>query len=101
MPASGRFLLDTNIVIALLDGDEAVLSNLDRPEVFIPAVALGELFSSSGAAAQSSQSRFRPPEAGPWDAIGAFPLPRFRRPGQAEATTASIARWKTPTVCPA
>jgi tRNA(fMet)-specific endonuclease VapC len=43
-PASGRFLLDTNIVIALLDGDEAVLSNLDRaPEVFIPAVALGEL----------------------------------------------------------
>ena len=44
-PASGRFLLDTNIVIALLDGDDAVLSNLDRaPEVFIPAVALGELF---------------------------------------------------------
>jgi tRNA(fMet)-specific endonuclease VapC len=38
-------LLDTNIVIALLDGDDRVLSNLDRaPEVFIPAVALGELF---------------------------------------------------------
>ena len=45
MPASGRLLLDTNIVIALLRGDDAVLSNLDRaPEVFIPAVALGELF---------------------------------------------------------
>jgi len=44
-PASGRFLLDTNIVIALLAGDDTVLSNLDRaPEVFIPAVALGELF---------------------------------------------------------
>ena len=44
-PASGRFLLDTNIVIALLDGDDEELSNLDRaPEVFIPAVALGELF---------------------------------------------------------
>jgi tRNA(fMet)-specific endonuclease VapC len=44
-PASGRFLLDTNIVIALLDGDETVLSNLDQaPEVFIPAVALGELY---------------------------------------------------------
>jgi tRNA(fMet)-specific endonuclease VapC len=44
-PASGRFLLDTNIVIALLEGDDTVLSNLDRaPEVFIPAVALGELF---------------------------------------------------------
>src|SRR2546425_2587040 len=45
MPASGRFLLDTNIVIALLQGDDTVLSNLDQaPEVFIPAVALGELF---------------------------------------------------------
>jgi len=49
-PASGRFLLDTNIVIALLDGDDAVLSNLDRaPEVFIPAVALGEEEPSSHA----------------------------------------------------
>jgi tRNA(fMet)-specific endonuclease VapC len=45
MPASGRFLLDTNIVIALLNGDETVLSHLDRaPEVFIPVVVIGELF---------------------------------------------------------
>jgi predicted nucleic acid-binding protein len=44
-PASGKFLLDTNIIIALLEGDDAVLSNLDRAvEVFIPAVAVGELF---------------------------------------------------------
>jgi tRNA(fMet)-specific endonuclease VapC len=42
---NGRFPLDTNIIIALLEGDEAVLSCLDQaPEVFIPAVALGELF---------------------------------------------------------
>jgi len=45
MPASGRFLLDTNVIIALLEGDDTVLSNLDQAaEVFIPAVALGELF---------------------------------------------------------
>jgi len=45
MAATGRFLLDTNIIIALLEGDEAVLSNLDQVrEAFIPAVALGELF---------------------------------------------------------
>ena len=45
MPATGRFPLDTNIVIALLEGQDAVLSNLDlAPEVFVPAVALGELF---------------------------------------------------------
>jgi tRNA(fMet)-specific endonuclease VapC len=44
-PASGRFLLDTNIVIALLQGEGAVLSNLDRAaEVFVSAVVLGELF---------------------------------------------------------
>ncbi len=42
---SGRFLLDTNIVIALMEGDQSVLSSLDRaPEVFIPAIVLGELF---------------------------------------------------------
>ena len=45
MPASGRLLLDTNIVIALLEGDEAVISNLDEAvEVFIPAIVIGELF---------------------------------------------------------
>jgi tRNA(fMet)-specific endonuclease VapC len=45
MPANGKFLLDANVIIALLEGDDAVLSNLDQaPEVFIPAVALGELF---------------------------------------------------------
>ena len=45
MPASGSFLLDTNIVIALLAGDETVLSNLDLArEVFVPAIVLGELF---------------------------------------------------------
>lgn len=56
-PASGRFLLDTNIVIALLDGDDAVLSNLDRaPEVFIPAVALGELFFGAAKSGRPSEN---------------------------------------------
>jgi tRNA(fMet)-specific endonuclease VapC len=45
MPASGRFLLHTNIVIALLEGEEAILATLDRAsEVFIPAIVIGELF---------------------------------------------------------
>ncbi len=44
-PASGRFLLDTNIVIALLAGEGSVLSNLGTAsEVFLPATVLGELF---------------------------------------------------------
>ncbi len=42
---NGRFLLDTNIVIAILAGDGLVLDHLGRAsEVFIPAIVLGELF---------------------------------------------------------
>lgn len=41
----GRYLLDTNIVIALLSGDVDVLFHLDgASEVFVPAVVIGELF---------------------------------------------------------
>jgi tRNA(fMet)-specific endonuclease VapC len=55
--ASGRFLLDTNIVIALLEGNETVLSNLDQaPEVFIPAVALGELFFGAAKSGRPSEN---------------------------------------------
>jgi tRNA(fMet)-specific endonuclease VapC len=44
MPSSGRFLLDTNIVIALLEGEDRVVSNLDvAPEVFISVIVVGEL----------------------------------------------------------
>jgi tRNA(fMet)-specific endonuclease VapC len=44
MPATGRFLLDTNIVIALLAGDTVALSNLERAaEVFVPITVVGEL----------------------------------------------------------
>jgi len=60
MPASGRFLLDTNIVIALLEGDETVLSNLDQaPEVFIPAVAVGELFFGAAKSGRPSENTAR------------------------------------------
>ena len=45
MPLSGRILLDTNIVIALMEGDESVLTHLEGiAEVFVSAVVLGELF---------------------------------------------------------
>jgi tRNA(fMet)-specific endonuclease VapC len=54
-PASGKFLLDTNIIIALLSGDQTVSVNLQQAqEVFLPAVALGELF--FGAAKSSRPS---------------------------------------------
>jgi tRNA(fMet)-specific endonuclease VapC len=56
-PASGRFLLDTNIIIALLEGDGPVLSNLEQaPEVFVPAVAVGELFFGAAKSGRPSEN---------------------------------------------
>jgi tRNA(fMet)-specific endonuclease VapC len=42
---SGRFLLDTNIVIALFGEEPAVLEQLAAAqEVFVPVIVLGELY---------------------------------------------------------
>lgn len=57
MPASGSFILDTNVVIAVLQGDEAVLSKLDQAsEVFIPAIVLGELFFGAAKSGRPSEN---------------------------------------------
>jgi tRNA(fMet)-specific endonuclease VapC len=41
---SGRYLLDTNIIIALFASEASIVSNLAQAdEVFIPSIALGEL----------------------------------------------------------
>ncbi|TEU15540.1 MAG: PIN domain-containing protein [Anaerolineales bacterium] len=41
---SGRYLLDTNIIIALFASDTAVKDNLAKAKVFVPAIAIGELY---------------------------------------------------------
>jgi len=42
---NGRYLLDTNIVIALFGGEQSVVDKLaTAPEVFIPSIVLGELY---------------------------------------------------------
>ncbi|MCY3728466.1 MAG: type II toxin-antitoxin system VapC family toxin [Nitrospira sp.] len=42
---SGSVLLDTNIIIGILAKDEAILSRLTETEaVFLPSIALGELY---------------------------------------------------------
>lgn len=41
----GKFLLDTNIVIALFASDNAVITALqDSDEIFIPSIVIGELY---------------------------------------------------------
>lgn len=72
MRTTGRLLLDTNIVIALLEGDEAVLSNLEgAPEEFIPAIVVGELFFGAAKSGRPSENsaiveRIRRREIGPF-----------------------------------
>lgn len=52
-----RACIDSNIVIALLEGDGMALCNLDRaPEVFIPAVAPGEFFFGVGKSGRPSEN---------------------------------------------
>jgi tRNA(fMet)-specific endonuclease VapC len=42
---SGRFLLDTNIVLALFANDRTVVEQIeDAEEIFIPSIVLGELY---------------------------------------------------------
>jgi len=41
---NGRYLLDTNIIIALFADDKAIKDNLGKAgEVFVPSIAIGEL----------------------------------------------------------
>jgi len=42
---NGKYLLDTNIVVALFANDELVKARIaEADEVFIPSIAVGELF---------------------------------------------------------
>ena len=42
---SGKYLLDTNIVIALFAADDSVQKHISAAkEIFIPATVIGELF---------------------------------------------------------
>jgi tRNA(fMet)-specific endonuclease VapC len=55
MPMSGKFLLDTNVIIALFAGERKVLQGLRKAErVFVPSIAVGELLYG---AHKSSQAR--------------------------------------------
>jgi tRNA(fMet)-specific endonuclease VapC len=45
MPATGRVLLDTNILIALLAEEALVVRHVQEADaVYVPAIALGELY---------------------------------------------------------
>jgi tRNA(fMet)-specific endonuclease VapC len=57
---SGRYLLDTNIIIALFADDKIVKSNLAQAkEVFIPSITLGELYYGARKSGRSQANLIR------------------------------------------
>ena len=54
---SGKFLLDTNIVIAVFAQDVSVLQKLGQAgEVFVPSIVLGELNYGAGKSARADEN---------------------------------------------
>ena len=54
---SGKFLLDTNIVIALFARDPAVLGYIaEAEEIFVPAIVLGELHYGARKSARAQEN---------------------------------------------
>jgi tRNA(fMet)-specific endonuclease VapC len=57
---SGRFLLDTNVVIALLEGEAVVKDQFAQAgEVFVSSIALGELYFGAGKSGRPQTNRAR------------------------------------------
>ncbi len=58
MPTSGRYLLDTNILIALLQGESGILTEIrSADEVFLPIIAIGELLFGAEKSGRPAQNR--------------------------------------------
>jgi tRNA(fMet)-specific endonuclease VapC len=57
---NGKFLLDTNIVIALFAQDKPVLEKLNQAsEIFIPSIVIGELYFGAQKSARVNENTIR------------------------------------------
>jgi tRNA(fMet)-specific endonuclease VapC len=57
---NGRYLLDTNIVIALFAGETAVVDKISQAdELFVPSIVLGELFYGAERSGRTKQNQER------------------------------------------
>ena len=60
MSMNGSFLLDTNIVIALLARETTILQHLEQAEtVLIPSIVIGELYYGAHKSARSTENLAR------------------------------------------
>lgn len=54
---SGRYLLDTSIIVELFANDRAVQKRLEKAEsVFIPSIAVGELYYGANKSARTREN---------------------------------------------
>nr|VFJ44613.1 MAG: tRNA(fMet)-specific endonuclease VapC [Candidatus Kentron sp. FW] len=57
---NGKYLLDTNIIIALFAADLAVTNKISTAkDIFIPAIAIGELFYGTGKSSRVKENAER------------------------------------------
>ena len=57
MPPTGRYLLDTNVVIALLGREQAVVEHVRRVDAaYLPAPVLGELYFGARKSAHAEEN---------------------------------------------
>jgi tRNA(fMet)-specific endonuclease VapC len=62
---NGRYLLDTNAVIALFENETKLLERLaTASETFVPTIALGELYFGAAKSRQATQNTARIDEFG-------------------------------------
>src|SRR5215510_7305324 len=80
---TGKFLLDTNIVIALLADEEAVKQRLTMArEVFVPVIVLGELYYGAKKSAWSAKNIARIEEFAARNSVLLCDLPTAQHYGQ-------------------
>ncbi|HTU33472.1 MAG TPA: type II toxin-antitoxin system VapC family toxin [Candidatus Acidoferrum sp.] len=56
---AGRFLLDTNVVIAFFSGEKRIAERLAEAEVFVPTQVLGELYYGARKSARAAENLAR------------------------------------------
>jgi tRNA(fMet)-specific endonuclease VapC len=60
MQMNGKYLLDTNIIVALFKNDQSVQDQIAAtPEVFVPSIALGELYFGANRSARVEENKAR------------------------------------------
>ncbi len=80
---NGKYLLDTNIVIALFASETAVIDQLKNvDEVFIPSIVIGELYYGAHKSARVNENIARIDEFAATNVILSCDLETARRYGQ-------------------